>query len=241
MGIELRTLIDEYGKAFADCHKWYQDYLQNKNPNINDGYNAIDNLRKKYFNLTCYLHNYLRSGFYLDRRGTEIASQVKTLFPVIFDNLNLKKNTSAIIDEAKEKAKSRDESVLLESLIGTMAISLRCFSGKSINYVYLRRFKGIPREDFVLNTSEITSSTIIIPDDEASGKSPITRDAIWFLFCTLRQKGVIKQMTDTNLSDTISVLTGYSAEQLRQSKLHTDKSKDKLVQFLKDLIEKVEG
>lgn len=82
------------------------------------------------------------------------------------------------------------------------------------------------------------SISAITPDEEI-GKNPITRDGVWFLFSMLRQKGVINQMSDTELSDIVSTLTGYSAEKLRQSKLKTQSAKDKLTSLLGGILSKI--
>ena len=100
--------------------------------------------------------------------------------------------------------------------------------------------------DTTINTNrpnDTNSDTNIITDipDEESTDNPITRDGIWFLFSMLRQKGVINQMSDTKLSSIVNTLTGYSIEKLRQSKLHTQSSKDKVVSLLEDIISKIKA
>mgnify|MGYP006911238011 CR=1 FL=1 len=57
---------------------------------------------------------------------------------------------------------------------------------------------------------------------------PISRDAVGFLFRELRNKGVIKPIPDTDLSESIEDLTGYSKEKIRQNNSMSDKAKEDL-------------
>lgn len=68
----------------------------------------------------------------------------------------------------------------------------------------------------------------------------IPRNAVAFLFRELRNKGVIKSMSDSELSIQIAYMTGYSAEQIRKSSQMTNKCKEKLKNFLSSIIKKLE-
>lgn len=77
---------------------------------------------------------------------------------------------------------------------------------------------------------------------EETSKSPISRIASAYLFFWLKQRNIIQQsINDKELAETVSQLTGYDAEKLRQKGKLTEKSKDKLrneiLKLLKDLDE----
>lgn len=107
--------------------------------------------------------------------------------------------------------------------------------------IIIESVETVPKYDEVIPLTAIDEDALIITPDEETGKNPIPRDGIWFLFTMLRQKKVIKQMPDTELSDIVSTLTEYSAKKLRQSKLKTQPAKDKLTSLLEEILSKIKA
>lgn len=261
----LRLNAPEYGKAFVDCYRIYKSYfdiqhsrMDYKNITNEDIGTQItislidlrrleDELKLKYETFARCLRKELKVT---PNWGDQdiLFMQLKLLMPdEIFDNDILKTDKQILANEIIEKAKSKDDSVTLISLMQTMYDCLFWFDHNAhasiLKYSLSRLNSQIPADvddNEFFSTSE-KSDKLTILNDEIVASRKITRDGIWSLFTMLRQKGVIKGMPDTELSELVGRLTDYSAEKLRQSKLHTQSSKDKLVLLLEDIISKIKS
>ena len=92
-----------------------------------------------------------------------------------------------------------------------------------------------------MDIKETIAESQIEESEQIKGK-PIGRDAIRYLFVELRNRNVITgSMSDTDLSDKVSALTGYSAEQIRKNAKMTDKAKKGLIDFLSAMINKLQS
>ena len=255
----------EYGKAFVDCYRKYQLYLYAQDPDVSyedkiyedtgtiiiitptDLKRSEDKLKFKYESFARRLRKELNVTPNWDDQDI-LFTQLKLLMPnEVFDNAVLKTNKQILVDEIVEKAESKDQGVALISLIQTMSNCLFWFDHDThasiLKYSLKRLNSQIPADidDDEFFSNDGKGDKITVPDDEIAVGKAITRDGTWFLFTMLRQKGVIKQISDTELSELVNSLTDYSAEKLRQSKLHTQSSKDKLVSLLEDIISKIKA
>lgn len=261
----LRLNAEEYGKAFVDCYKIYKsyfdiqysgmDYKDITNENIGtlitislSDLRRLDNeLKLKYQTFARCLRKELKATPNWENQDI-LFTQLKLLMPdKVFDNDILKTDKRILVNEIVEKVESKNDGIVLISMIQTMYDCLFWFDHDAhtaiLKYSLNRLNSQIPAD---INDNEFfsiseESDNIPIPDDEIAASKSITRDGAWFLFTMLRQKGVIKQIPDTELSEVVSSLTSYSAEKLRQSKLRTQPSKDKLVSLLEDIISKIKS
>lgn len=254
MKTELVLNAKRYSNSFEQCYFYYVDYRDKMFANGSNDIapeELIRGLRCSYLQFAISLYDELNVVSDWNEQNI-IFTQLKLLMSdVIFDNDVLNTDKAILINDVVEMASSKEDGVLLIDLVQCMSDSLLWFRmddryrlASTLNVLK----KQIPiYTEYVDHTTKyekterraITGESMKITTDEEVGKNPITRDGTWFLFTTLRQKGVIKQMPDTELSELVSSLTEYSSEKLRQSKLHTQSSKDKLVSLLEDIITRI--
>lgn len=248
MKTELALNAKEYSNSFEQCYLYYVDYRNKMYTNGRTDATPkelIEDLKHKYLLFARSLRDELEGVSDWNEQNI-IFTQLQLLMPdLVFDNEILNTDKTTLINSVVAMASNKEDGVILIDLVRCMSDSLLWFRLddsyrlRSTLNVFKKQIP-IDIEDTALLKYDEATKRVIKPD-EAISKNPITRDGTWYLFTMLRQKGVIKQMPDTDLSELVSNLSDYSAEKLRQSKLHTQPSKDKLVSLLEDIITRIKA
>ena len=132
-----------------------------------------------------------------------------------------------ICEMAKRFHDSQRGTLDVEKLLSTDSLDLwHLFKIESL----LKQKMGIPA---------VEDDTTPIGQRTSNKPCPISRDAVGFLFRELRNKSVIKPIPDTELSESIENLTGYSKEKIRQNNPMSDKAKEDLRGLLHSIAEQL--
>lgn len=254
MKTKLTLSAKEYSNSFEQCYHYYVDYRDKMHTNGRLDIapeELIKNLKHNYLQFAISLRDELECVSDWNEQNIIFTQLQLLMSDLVFDNDVLNTDKTTLINDVIKMASNKEDGVLLIDLIRCMSNSLLWF--RLDDSYRLRSTLNVfktqipidiesvePATKYIISDVANESITTITSDEEIC-KNPITRDGTWFLFTMLRQKGVIKQIPDTGLAETISTLTGYSAEQLRQSKLHTQPAKEKLTQVLKDIISRIEN
>lgn len=257
MKTELALNAKEYSNSFEQCYLYYVDYRDKMYTNGRTDATPkelIEDLKRKYLLFAISLREELEGVSDWNEQNIIFTQLQLLMSDLVFDNEILNTDKTTLINSVVAMASNKEDGIILIDLIRCMSDSLLWF--RLDDSYRLRSTLNVFKKQIPIDIEDIallkydeatkravmpveTSESAIINPDEAIGKNPITRDGTWFLFTMLRQKGVIKQMPDTELSELVNSLTDYSGEKLRQSKLHTQSSKDKLVSLLEDVITRI--
>lgn len=255
---ELLLDAKEYSNSFEQCYLYYVDYRDKMYTNGRKDASPeelINELKHNYLQFAISLQEELEGVSDWNEQNIIFTQLQLLMSDLVFDNEILNTDKTTLINNVVAMASNKEDGIILIDLVQCMSNSLLWF--RLDDRYRLRNTLNVFNKQITINIEEIgpltkyneatgraimpveaRESAITDPDEEI-GKNPITRDGTWFLFTMLRQKGVIKQMPDTELSEFVNGLTDYSTEKLRQSKLHTQSSKDKLTSLLEDIISKI--
>lgn len=104
----------------------------------------------------------------------------------------------------------------------------------SVELCHLFKIESLLKQK--LNVTEREDDRNTTRADTSNKSCPISRDAIGFLFRELRNKGVVKPLSDIKMSECIETLTGYSKKQIRQNSPISDKAKEDLRELLLSIV-----
>lgn len=113
----------------------------------------------------------------------------------------------------------------------------KLLSTDSVELCHLFKIESLLKQK--MNIPIIDDKNPLVDECTASKSCTISRDAVGFLFRELRNKGIVKSITDTELAEYIEGLTGYSKEKIRQNIQMTDIAKSNLRSLLLSIVDKL--
>ena len=232
----LVTATHLYGDVFERCCKILNKIQPSEKlikEQIAEIVAIINELREAYSAFSSELYDRIKDIEDKDKQKRVFIDLKKGLPSLVFET-DLSE-TDYMLD-CRDAWEDNPQGYYVMELIEAIYDSLLWFD-KSNKHVFTRFL-----DTYQAGDSEVTDIIPIELQNPTNPQTPLTKDATANLFYILRQLHVIKNsISDIDLSKTVSVLTGFSADQIRKTnKNMSEITKDHIKGLIPEILKKLE-